>query len=706
MMRASCLRVLYSLLLLSFAGASFALGSSSAATRITQAIDESSLVAAGSTLRLAPSSIDEGMVSDSMSMDHLFLQLRRSAADEQALESLMRDLTDPQSSRYHQWLTAEQLGERFGPASADIDTVTSWLKTQGFKVNGISKSGLTVDISGTAGQVRNAFHTEIHSYLVNGSSHIANASTPMIPAALSPVVAGVVSLHNFMPKPQMVKRTKPNFTIKCTGCPDGFNNEELYLVAPADLATIFNVAPLYAGKKPITGKGVSIVVLEDGAIKSADVAAFRKAFGLSSYSGTFQQIHPGPGCTAPAANGAEGEAALDAEWAGAVAPNANVYLASCADTTTNFGGFIAAQNLLDSTPPAIMSLSYGNCEADNGPGPNGNGYLNALWQQAAAEGVSVFVSAGDGAAAVCDDFDTAEYAVGGIAANGFASTPYNVATGGTDFLDAATNTIPKYWKTSNTANGGSAKSYIPEMPWNDSCASSVLYEFLGFTDPISFCNSATGAGFLNIVGGSGAPSSVYSKPYWQQGTYGMPSDGVRDLPDISLFASNGFWGHAILYCMSDAAQGGAPCNYANPTDAFFNSAGGTSFTAPQLASIQALINQKAGGRQGNPNPVYYDLAKSQYGTASKPNEAKIAACNSSNGATGSSACLFHDVTVGTNDVPCYGPVNCYNPNPQIDYGALSTSDKKLEPAFLAHPGWDFTSGLGTLNVANIVNAWP
>jgi subtilase family serine protease len=706
MMRASYLGALYSLLLLSCTGVSFALGSSSAAVRITQAIDETNLVAAGSTLRLAPGSLDEGLVSDSMPMDHLYLQLKRPAGEEQALESLMRDLTDPNSSRYHQWLTAQELGERFGPASADIDTVLDWLRSAGFKVNGVFKSGLTIDLSGTAGEVRNTFHTEIHRYLVNGSSHIANASAPMIPAALAPVVAGMVSLNNFMPKPQLVKRIKPDFTIKCTGCPDGFNNAELYLVAPADLATIYNVAPLYTAKKPITGKGVSVVVLEDGAIKSSDVSTFRKAFGLSSYSGTFHQIHPGPGCAAPAANGAEGEAALDAEWAGAVAPDADVYLASCSDTTTNFGGFIAAQNLLDSAPPAIMSLSYGNCEADDGPGPNGNGYLNALWQQAAAEGVSVFVSAGDGAAAGCDNFDTAQYAVGGIAANGFASTPYNVATGGTDFLDAATNTIPKYWKASNAANGGSAKSYIPETPWNDSCAGSVLYEFEGFTGPISFCNSTTGASFLDIIGGSGAPSAVYPKPYWQQGTYGMPNDGARDLPDISLFASNGFWNHAILLCMSDAAQGGVPCNYSNPTDAFFNSAGGTSFTAPQLASIQALIDQKAGGPQGNPNPVYYDLAKSQYGSASKPHEANIAACNSSNGTIGSSACMFHDVTVGTNDVPCYGPVNCYNPNPLTDYGALSTSDKTLKPAFLAHPGWDFTSGLGTLNVTNVVNAWP
>jgi subtilase family serine protease len=96
-----------------------------------------------------------------------------------------------------------------------------------------------------------------------------------------------------------------------------------------------------------------------------------------------------------------------------------------------------------------------------------------------------------------------------------------------------------------------------------------------------------------------------------------PPDGVRDLPDVSLFASNAFWSHAILFCMSDTAQGGAPCNYSNPTDALFNSAGGTSFTAPQFASIQALINQKTGVSQGDIGPILYSLARGEYWTAAR-----------------------------------------------------------------------------------------
>jgi subtilase family serine protease len=311
------------------------------------------------------------------------------------------------------------------------------------------------------------------------------------------------------------------------------------------------------------------------------------------------------------------------------------------------------------------------------------------------------VAAGDGGPAGCDDFDTASYAEAGIAANGLASTPFNVATGGTDFLDTAENENSVYWTTSNSATGESALSYIPETPWNDSCASPLLNALFGSTNPLEFCNSYIGASFLDIVAGSGAPSFVWAKPPWQS-VYGNPNDGVRDLPDVSLFASSGFFFHAIMLCMSDPSQGGAPCNYATPLDAFYNSGGGTSFTAPQFASIQALINQKAGGAQGNPAPEYYSLATEEYGT---PVKAKTNACNSSLGNGVSSSCGFYDVTYGGNVVPCYGTNNCYG-SAGLSYGVLSTSDAIPEPAYLTGQGWDFATGLGSVNVTNIVNRWP
>ncbi len=683
-------------------------GSPAVAPRIVTAVDETKMVTlAHSTHRLAVPQYDQGAVEDSMPMEHMLLQLRRSPEQEAALKQTIDELQDPHSGKYHQWLTADEMGTKFGPAQQDIETVSQWLSLHGFQVNTVHKNGLTIDVSGTAGQVREAFHTEIHKYVVNGKQHIANASDAQIPAAMAPVVAGFVALHNFMPKPALSKPVNA-LTFPCTGCPDGFNGQVQYNEAPGDLAAIYNVGPLYKAKKPITGKGQTVVVLEDTDINPADVATFRKAFGLSSYAGTFTQIHPGTGCSDPGMNPSEGEAALDAEWAGAVAPDAAVELASCADTATAFGAFIAAQNLLDlKNPPPIMSLSFLECETNNGPGTvnEGNAFVNNLWQQAAGEGVSVFVAAGDNGAAGCDDFNTASSATTGIAANALASTPYDVATGGTDFLDTAEGSLSTYWSTTNDPAGRSAKSYIPEMPWNDSCASSVLFTYLGATSAASFCNSTTGSGFLDIVAGSGAPSFVYSKPWWQTGIIGIPNDGKRDLPDVSLFASNGFWNHAIMFCMSDVKQGGVPCDYTNPVDNFFNSAGGTSFTAPQFASIQALINQKAGAPQGNPDPIFYDLARLEYGSTADPNTSQLKACNSNLGNGVASSCIFNDVTTGNSTVPCYGTNDCYG-STLNDYGILSRSDTKLLQAYPTKTGWDFATGLGSINVTNLVNAWP
>jgi subtilase family serine protease len=683
---------------------------------ITETINESKLVTlAGNTRPEATAADDRGPVADSFPMEHLWLQLRRSPEQEQALEKYLDELEDPKSPNYHRWLSAKQFGERYGLAEQDLAKITGWLQSHGFTVNLVYPNNV-IDFSGTAGQVREAFHTEIHNLEVNGEKHIANMSDPRIPAALAPAVVGVVSLNNFMPKPM----NKPRAAYTFSGC-GTIKGADCYAVVPADLATIYNLSPLFAAG--YSGQGQTIVVVEDTDVYSTtDWSNFRTTFGLASAypSGSLTQVHPAPGtggtCTDPGHNGDDAEATIDVEWARAAAPNAAIELASCADTS-NFGGFIALQNLLSEsgTSPAIVSISYGSSESELVA--LGNSYINGLYQLAVTKGVSVFVSSGDQGAASTDY--GASNATHGITVSGFTSTQYNVSVGGTDFGDTYAGTNSTYWKSS-TNNGttyGSALSYIPEIPWNDSCASELIAGFEGYGQTYGssgFCNSTPGSSLLTTTAGSGGPSGCatgtasssgvvsgtcagYSKPSWQSGLLGNPSDSVRDIPDVSLFAANGTWHHYYVVCFSDPGNGGLSCSGAPKTWTGF---GGTSISSPIMAAIQALVNQYTGSSQGNPNPRYYALAKTEYGASGS------STCNSTLGNGVNSSCIFYDVTQGDMDMPCTTSLtskNCYMPSGT--YGVLSTSTSAYQPAYGTQTGWDFATGIGTVNAYNLVKAF-
>ena len=673
---------------------------------VVQAISDAQTLALPGNIRPeARLANDRGPVADGLVLEHMQLLLQRPAQTEQALDSLMAAQQDRASPLYHSWLTAAEFGTQFGPAAADVDAVVGWLQAHGFTVNGVQAGRTFIDFSGTAGQVRQAFQTEIHNLDVAGIPHIANMTDPRIPAALSGVVAGIVSLHDFRPHPNF--KPRPAYTFTSGG-------STFEAVVPADLATIYNFKPLFAAG--ISGQGQSVVVIEDTNVYStANWTTFRSVLGLSSYTGgSFTQTHPtgSSACSNPGVvSGNESEATLDAEWASAGAPSAAIVLASCSDTNTTFGGLIALQNLINSSsPPAIVSISYGECEVKNGV--TANAAFNTAYKQAAALGTSVFVSAGDEGAASCDA-DLAK-ATHGIAVSGFASTPYNVAVGGTDYGDTYAGTNSTYWNTTNTSTYGSAKSYIPEIPWNDSCASVLLSTASGYSTTYGssgFCNSATGkADYLTTASGSGGPSGCatgsastsgvvsgtckgYAKPSWQS-LVGNPADGVRDMPDISLFAANGVWGHYYVYCDSDTQDGGVACTGA-PSG--WSGAGGTSFASPIVAAVQALVNQKQGAKQGNPNPTYYKLAATEYGTSGSTT------CNSSKGNGVATSCTFYDVTLGDMDVDCTGTHNCYKPSGT--YGVLSTSNTTYSKAYGTGTGWDFATGIGTLNAANLVDNW-
>ena len=661
---------------------------------------------AGNVRPEAIHSNDRGAVADSAVFDHMMLQLHRSPEQEQALATLIEQLETKGSPLYHQWLTPQQFGQRFGVAPVDLNAVTAWLKSHGFVVNGITPDGMTIDFSGNAKQIREAFRTEIHRYNVKGVGHLANNANPSIPTALASVVDGIVSLHDF--RPRGMRHAKAAYTFSGCGGP-------CQAVVPADLATIYNLTPLF--QQGITGTGQQVAVIEDtNLLSNSDWNSFRSKLGLNAFGpGSLTTVHPAGAsyCQSPGVNSDDIEADLDVQWASAAAPNAAIVLASCRNTWFTFGGLIALKNLVNATThPNIISISYGECEAYNGATANSAYYHT--YQQAAAEGISVFVSSGDEGAASCDAGNA--YATHGVGVSGFASTPYNVAVGGTDFADSYFNTNSTYWNSTNGPTFGSAKSYVPEIPWNDSCASVLIAQAVTGS-PVTygssgFCNSATGENyFLGVVGGSGGPSGCatgtpsaggvvsgtcqgWAKPTWQMGIAGNPSDGVRDIPDVSLFAADGVWGHFYIFCYSDSYYGGVPCSGA--PDYWFGG-GGTSFSSPILAGIQALVNQKTLSKWGNPAPHYYALAAAEYGVGGNP------ACNSSNGNTVASTCTFYDVTLGDIDVDCYGTNNCYRPSGT--FGVLSTQRLSYAPAYGTATAWDFATGLGSINATNLVTNW-
>ncbi|MGC2356516.1 MAG: protease pro-enzyme activation domain-containing protein, partial [Candidatus Acidiferrum sp.] len=414
--------------------------------RVVEAVDNAKRVTLpGNVHPLARAEFDRGAASDALAMTRMLLLLKRSDDQESALQDYLEKQQDKSSPNYHQWLTPQEFGAQYGPADADIQSVTQWLSGQGFTVEKVYSGKTVIEFSGTAAQVRAAFGTEIRQYQVEGKTYTANASDPQIPAALAPVEAGIVSLNSF-PRQSHVRVAgiarkvagkvglEPLFTF-----PNPFGGSgNFYALAPGDFATIYNSKGLISAGNDGTGQTIAIV--GETNIKVSDVQAFRQMFGLPANFTSTNIILNGedPGITS---TGEEGEADLDVEWSGAVAPGATVDFVVSASTPASAGVDLSALYIIEHNLAGVMSESYGSCESSLGSA--GNAFYNALWEQAAAQGITAMVSAGDGGSAGCDDFNTASVATLGLAVSGLTSTPYNVAVGGTDFDEI--NNWSTYW---------------------------------------------------------------------------------------------------------------------------------------------------------------------------------------------------------------------------------------------------------------------
>jgi hypothetical protein len=801
-----------------------------AAPRIVQRIDETNLATLkGNTHPAANAKNDRGVVSPSLPMTDLIMVLSRDPAQQAAFEKFVASQQDPTSPNYHQWLTPEQVGENYGPAETDIATISGWLTGHGFSVDAVSKDRMTIRFSGNASQVQSAFHTEIHNLEVKGVQHIGNMSDPQIPAALTSVVVGVKSLHNFFPRPahhigntvsldkatgkwmrpgtsatsastkgdagaqvshaEAQLRARPQYGISIGGTTP-YQVED---VGPWDFATIYNITPLWSASTPIDGTGQTIAIAGTSDINPNDIATFRTFFNLPTNNAANTPIRisgnsqPLTVCNSQSPDALCGindllENSLDVEWSAAVAKNAQIVLvASYPASATDDNLYDSESYIVNNATARIMNVSYGECELGNGTAGNVE-YYN-LWQTASSEGIAVFVAAGDSGAASCDDGSDSFYGVPwsaqlGTNVSGLASTPYNTAVGGTDFnwcsLTSTSECTPApYWSSSNSSpNQSSALGYVPEVPWNDTCTSPLALGFLesyfqgsGFTvtNAESGCNGLVdfapqiveqGEGDLlylvDTVGGSGGASNCvanstsssltnttlgtctsgatstgtttnpdtgvsqasltlandgWPKPSWQTGVQGIPSDGVRDLPDVSFFASDGFLSSsAYLICVSEATED-TECTYATNSEPFAEEVGGTSVATPAMAGIMALINQKTGSSQGPPNTELYKLAAKQTYSSCSAETVKTSA-----------SCYFNDIDTGTIAMPCdYGAADGGDQNGEPTVNGVispncavsnSSDGVGVQTGYNAGVGYDLATGLGSVNVANLVNAWP
>jgi subtilase family serine protease len=695
-------------------------------SRVLQAVDEAHITTlSGNTHPLARPEFDQGTLADATPMHRIVLILQRSPEQEQALQQLIDQQQDKTSTTFHQWLTPETFGTAFGPTDRDLSAVLIWLSGLGFSGIQVNPARTFIEFSGTAGMVRTAFRTSMHRYSVKGEQHFANASDPAIPAALAPLVAGIASLNNFPRRaqshrvgnfrhntatnlttrlPDQSQITQPQSAVKPTFTVNEMGNIS-YGVTPYDFATIYNVLPLWNESTPIDGTGQTIAIVGQTDINPADFVNFRKLFNLplgntATPTGTqyLNIIYNGPN---PGVNSDEGEADIDTQWSAAVAKGATIDYVVSQGTEVTQGTDLSAIYIVDNNLAPVMSYSYGQCELFLGT--SGNAFYKTLWQQAAAQGITVLLASGDSGAAGCDTAG-AQGAGEGIAVNGLASTPYNIAVGGTDFYMPNGGTA--FWNTANDpSTQASVKGYIPETPWNESCTNSVFSTSRNFSGqtPEQVCNSTIAAsnGFLSVIGAGGGPSaciqsngssvfsckSGYAKPSWQTGL-GVPADGVRDIPDVSLFSSAGFFGAFYVVCQQSTNPDGQPCSLNAPTYDFAGY-GGTSVSTPAFAGILSLVNQKTGSRLGNANYVLYNLAAQQARAG--------ASCTSITGVP-ASGCVFNDVTTDTVAMPCLESTpNCIVTAAADHYGVLS--------GYSSNAGYDLATGLGSVNAANLVDNW-
>jgi hypothetical protein len=708
------------------------------ADRIPGPIDSSQMVAlSGNVHRKALPQYDRGPVQSALPFSYVTLVIAPSPSQQMALDQLLAQQQDRSSPYFHKWLTPEQYADRFGLSENDVSKITSWLKSQGFTVLAVARGRNSITFSGTAAQIQEAFNTEIHRYEVNGEKHIANSTPVQIPAALSGVVTVVHGLTDFRPKPMYVRAARgdksgphPGYTTTISGKTD-------YFMAPGDIATLYDINPLYNAATPIDGTGQKLAIVGQTDVYLADLVNFRSGFNLPSFT-----CATGPtglvtscdtpnfryvlvGADQPVSVGDLIEADLDLEWSGAIAQNAQIIFVNAPISPSETSGGVndALAFAIDNNLAPVISMSYGLCEAENGS-------LETELQQGNTEGITILNSSGDSGSFACDDNPpgtTSTFspnppfaaALGGLAVNYPASSPEVTGVGGTSI--PAADFTSAFWGPSNGTNGGSALTALigQELSWNDDeafaqfCQANSINMFCENGGPpavtgwVPLTSTATAAqvqgdiwisigsgGVSNCINSTGICTGGFPRPAWQQAItipgLASPQSTFRFLPDLSLSASPNFPGYIICTPQEEVvADSGSTTSTCSPggtagistaVDTFLSLVGGTSASTPVFAGIVTLLNQSLGSSGlGNINPTLYALAQSP-----------------SNGA-------FHPVKSGDNNVYCQIGTPVGQPSyvicPAAGVAGFSAASADTTT------GYNLVTGLGSVDANALATAW-
>ncbi|MGH9604498.1 MAG: protease pro-enzyme activation domain-containing protein [Terracidiphilus sp.] len=533
---------------------------------------------------------DRGPVAPTMLLPNMQIELRIGDAQLAALEAFAANQQNPQSPDYRLWLTPEQIAARFGSSQADAARVAAWLASAGMSGIRVSRSRLFITYSGSAAAVEAAFETPIHTFNVRGARHFANLAAPAVPASLSGLIAGVVGIDDFTPVSQLVQAPTPQYAAGA-----GQN-----VLGPADLATIYDIDPLYA--RGISGSGVTVAVLGQTPIALGDYRAYRAFFGLPAND--FQSVEvPNTGAGTDSTADLE-EATLDLEAAGAVARSATILYV----WGTNVE--VAAEYAIDNQLAQVMSLSYAGCET------GGDSFYQILALQAAVEGITWVSAAGDSGAAGCEPIG-APSAAQGLDVMVPASAPAITAVGGTAFSDGSSS---QYWSSSDSTLGGSALSYVPETGWSSQ---------------------------TSVLAGGGGVSNIFPKPGYQSSFAPSVASG-RMVPDVSLAASPTPDPYLIVYNGSNLLVGGTSA--ATPVFAgiaalvnHYLLANG-SIAAPGLGDINPVLYLLA---ENSPN-VFHDVV-----TGSNDVPCSIGSADCAAGTLGYRAQSGYDLATGLGSVDAY-----------------------------------------------------